>query len=65
MESFIYISNNKRSSYFFIIILNALIYNEVNSYLEFPIDYLPDNNCIFLKDNDNLDSKEREEFMKQ
>jgi hypothetical protein len=65
MESFNYISNNKRISFFFILILNTLICNEVNSYLEFPIDYLPNSNYIFLKDNDNLDSKEKEEFMKQ
>ena len=65
MESFNYISNNKRISFFFILFLNTLIFNEVNSYLEFPIDYLPNSNYIFLKDNDNLDSKEKEEFMKQ
>lgn len=65
MKSINQIFNNKRISFLFFLFLNIFIINEVNSsYLEFPIDYLPNKNYKFLKENDNLQNKEKEEFMK-
>ena len=65
MKSINQIFNNKRISFLFFLFLNIFIINEVNSsYLEFSVDYLPNKNYKFLKENDNLQNKEKEEFMK-
>ena len=46
--------------------IHAFIINGINSYLEFPIDYLPNENYKFLKNGEyDLNKKEKEEFMKQ
>ena len=46
------IANKMISSYILLIIINILTYNHlINSYLIFPLEYLPDKNYQFIKDN--------------
>ena len=59
------IANKMISSYILLIIINILTYNHlINSYLIFPLEYLPDKNYKFIKDN-NIKQSFPEEIIQQ
>lgn len=51
--------------YMLFFLFSLFIINEVNCYLEFPIEYLSNENYKFLNNNFDANTKEKEEFMKQ
>ena len=65
MNNINHLFNKKR--FFFIIFIIFIIFltTKVNSYLIFPVDYLPTKNYKFIKNGYNLDTKEKSEFMQQ
>ena len=59
------IANKMISSYILLIIINIITYNHIiNSYLIFPLEYLPDKNYQFIKDN-NIKQNIPEEIIQQ
>ena len=65
MKSINHLYLKKRIPFFLFIILSIFLITKVNSYLVFPLDYLPNKNYKFIKNGDNLDTKEKSEFMQQ
>ena len=49
----------------FIIISLIVFLTKINSYVILPLDYLPDQNYKFLEGDNNIQTKSKEEFMKQ
>ena len=65
MKSINHLFLKKRIPLSLYIILSFFLITKVNSYLVFPLDYLPNKNYKFIKNGDNLDTKEKSEFMQQ
>jgi hypothetical protein len=56
--------NDYLKSYFIIISLIVLL-TKINPYIILPLDYLPDQNYKFIEGDTNIQTKSKEEFMKQ
>ena len=50
---------------YFIIISLIVFLTKINSYVILPLDYLPDQNYKFIEGDTNIQTKSKEEFMKQ